>query len=292
MAPLSPAAAAAALSDGKSTFVGKKNRLEACEVVGRAFAGTETTDPEQTVNWLLGPYLPIGEPDRIPLTTFFMSFAVAILAPSGFTLCAHSADGAIQAVCLCSRMRRAPPEMSLVNMWRILGVLMSHGPPAFYKKKDKKALRKKIDPGLMKRANIVGKVMHKMHKTHANGKHIYVNLMAVEPTEQEKGLCSQLMSAVSRAADIEGLPAYLEASGDRNCAIYSHLGYEVVGTYSVGREGDDENWAPFEKFYAMVRPPRAFLITTRMTRITERLAGTFTTRPTSSAGSSPMSVKL
>ena len=97
----SPAAAAAALSDGKSTFVGKKNRLEACEVVGRAFAGTETTDPEQTVNWLLGPYLPIGEPDRIPLTTFFMSFAVAILAPSGFTLCAHSADGAIQAVCLC-----------------------------------------------------------------------------------------------------------------------------------------------------------------------------------------------
>ena len=62
-----------------------------------------------------------------------------------------------------------------------------------------------------------------------------------------------------RAADATGLPVYLEASGERNQSLYEHFGFKTVGVYTLAVEGGDPDagWAPYEKLFAMVRPPSA-----------------------------------
>ena len=78
--------------------------------------------------------------------------------------------------------------------------------------------------------------------------------MAVDPSAQGKGRCGTLMRAVSRMADAEGVPCYLECSGARNRDIYAHLGYEQKRQYTVRVEDDEAGSVPFEEFFAMVRP--------------------------------------
>lgn len=75
--------------------------------------------------------------------------------------------------------------------------------------------------------------------------------MAVDPKHQGKGLGAKLIRAVSEVADRDGLPCYLECSGPRNRAIYTHLGYKEVGQYELA---DGPKTVPFKELYAMVRP--------------------------------------
>lgn len=69
-----------------------------------------------------------------------------------------------------------------------------------------------------------------------------------------------MMRELSRLADAEGLPCYLEASGEANRELYRHLGYEVVGTYALKYAHDEPaepDWPDMVHYYAMVRPARA-----------------------------------
>lgn len=43
-----------------------------------------------------------------------------------------------------------------------------------------------------------------------------------------KGLGSALMRPTLERCDREGLPAYLEASSERNAALYERLGFELI----------------------------------------------------------------
>jgi len=63
-----------------------------------------------------------------------------------------------------------------------------------------------------------------------------VDIMAVVPEAQGQGYTSRLMRAVSRAADAEGVPCYLEASSERNTRIYGRFGYEVRGQSTESTE--------------------------------------------------------
>ncbi len=50
----------------------------------------------------------------------------------------------------------------------------------------------------------------------------------MQPDDQGRGIGSALLRPVLTRCDREGVPAYLEASSERNRALYARHGFEVV----------------------------------------------------------------
>jgi GNAT superfamily N-acetyltransferase len=67
-----------------------------------------------------------------------------------------------------------------------------------------------------------------MERRHLREPHYYVRDVGVLPDMQGKGLGSALMRPTLDRCDREGLPAYLEASSERNAALYERLGFRVT----------------------------------------------------------------
>ena len=86
----------------------------------------------------------------------------------------------------------------------------------------------------------MGKVIDAHHAKHAPGVHYYVTVMATDPPHQGQGHCGRLMRAVARMADAEGVPCYLEASGEKNRRMYEHLGYSMVDQTVLVVDGQPE----------------------------------------------------
>lgn len=63
---------------------------------------------------------------------------------------------------------------------------------------------------------------------HVHEPHYYVRDVGVLPATQGRGLGSALLGPTLSRCDREGLPAYLEASSERNAALYARLGFELI----------------------------------------------------------------
>lgn len=68
---------------------------------------------------------------------------------------------------------------------------------------------------------------------HVREHHYYVRDVGVLPAMQGKGLGSALLAPTLNRCDRERLPAYLEASSERNAALYARLGFELVDELRV-----------------------------------------------------------
>jgi GNAT superfamily N-acetyltransferase len=77
--------------------------------------------------------------------------------------------------------------------------------------------------------------------------HWYLPLLGVEPGLQGKGLGTALMQPILDLCDASGLPAYLEASAERNRDLYARLGFETIATIRV---------ADCRPIFPMLRRPR------------------------------------
>jgi GNAT superfamily N-acetyltransferase len=69
---------------------------------------------------------------------------------------------------------------------------------------------------------------------HVHGPHYYVRDVGVLPSMQGRGLGRALMKPTLERCEREGLPAYLEASSERNTALYERLGFRVTSVLRVG----------------------------------------------------------
>ncbi len=67
-----------------------------------------------------------------------------------------------------------------------------------------------------------------MEYRHPREPHYYFVDIGVAPHAQGRGLGSALMRPTLDRCDREGLPAYLEASSERNAALYERLGFRVI----------------------------------------------------------------
>ena len=67
-----------------------------------------------------------------------------------------------------------------------------------------------------------------MEWRHVRESHYYVRDVGVLPEMQGKGLGSALLRPTLDRCDQEGLPAYLEASSERNAALYERLGFQLT----------------------------------------------------------------
>lgn len=63
---------------------------------------------------------------------------------------------------------------------------------------------------------------------HIRAPHYYFPYIGVAPEAQGRGLGSSVMRPTLDRCDAEGVPAYLEASSERNAALYERLGFAVT----------------------------------------------------------------
>ncbi len=73
-----------------------------------------------------------------------------------------------------------------------------------------------------------------IERRHLREPHHYFAHIGVAPAAQGQGLGTQLMRPTLDRCDREGLPAYLEASSERNAALYERLGFRLLREVRVG----------------------------------------------------------
>lgn len=125
---------------------------------------------------------------------------------------AHSlADGCVwttdglqgAALCMPPGQWRLPPRLMIANGGRFTSVFRGRLPRA---------------TGLLAA----------IERRHLRGAHYYFANIGVAPEAQGQGLGSKLMRPTLDRCDEEGLPAYLEASSERNAALYERLGFQCT----------------------------------------------------------------
>jgi GNAT superfamily N-acetyltransferase len=85
---------------------------------------------------------------------------------------------------------------------------------------------------------------------HLREPHCYFAYIGVAPEAQGRGLGSDLMRPTLERCDAEGLPAYLEASSERNAVLYERLGFTLKTQL---------RFAGSPPLRLMVRPPHPHL---------------------------------
>ncbi|MGA9286284.1 MAG: GNAT family N-acetyltransferase [Solirubrobacteraceae bacterium] len=90
-------------------------------------------------------------------------------------------------------------------------------------------------------------LLAQIERRHLREPHYYFAYIGVSPAAQGQGLGSRLMSPTLERCDAEGLPAYLEASSERNAALYERLGFELQ---------QEIRFAGSPPLRLMVRPPK------------------------------------
>jgi ribosomal protein S18 acetylase RimI-like enzyme len=75
----------------------------------------------------------------------------------------------------------------------------------------------------------LSEILGLMEATHPVEPHYYLFLLGTRPGWQGRGLGSSLMAPVLEACDRDGVPAYLEATSERNRQLYLRHGFEVTG---------------------------------------------------------------
>jgi GNAT superfamily N-acetyltransferase len=68
-----------------------------------------------------------------------------------------------------------------------------------------------------------------MERRHVREPHYYIPYVGVAPESQGNGLGTALLTPTLARCDSEGLPAYLEATSERNAALYERLGFIATG---------------------------------------------------------------
>jgi GNAT superfamily N-acetyltransferase len=77
-------------------------------------------------------------------------------------------------------------------------------------------------------------LLARVESRHVRGPHHYFAAVGVAAQRQGQGLGRTLMAPTLELCDKAALPAYLEASSERNAALYERLGFDVVGELQYG----------------------------------------------------------
>ena len=78
-----------------------------------------------------------------------------------------------------------------------------------------------------------GVILALAEEGHPTEPHWYLPFIGVRPERQGRGIGSALLSHMEARLDAEGKPAYLEASSERNRALYLRHGFGVTGTVTL-----------------------------------------------------------
>jgi GNAT superfamily N-acetyltransferase len=117
--------------------------------------------------------------------------------------------------------------------WRMpLGAQVAHGP----------AFVRALGPHLPRAMAMLTVI----ERRHVREPHYYIPYVGVAPDAQGQGLGTALLRPTLERCDHEGLPAYLEATSERNAALYERLGFRPRGELRLGTS---------PPVWPMLRPP-------------------------------------
>jgi GNAT superfamily N-acetyltransferase len=88
-----------------------------------------------------------------------------------------------------------------------------------------------VDPGLLADLSTFADIVREHHPV---VDHWYLPVTGVDPFVQGKGLGSTLLRHALARCDLDGLPAYLEASTVRSRLLYERFGFRELGVIQVG----------------------------------------------------------
>jgi GNAT superfamily N-acetyltransferase len=173
-------------------------------------------EEDPVFEWLI----PGGSRRRERLVRFFRLELERVVLPAG---AAWTTDG-VPGVSL-----ELPP-----GAWRMpIGVQLAHGPEFM-----------RVFGARLPRAMAL---ITKMEHRHLREPHYYIPYVGVTPHAQRKGVGTALLHATFDRCDRYGLCAYLEATSQRNVALYERLGFEHLGEFNLGSG---------PPLWPMRRPPR------------------------------------
>jgi ribosomal protein S18 acetylase RimI-like enzyme len=180
--------------------------------LGAAFFG----DP--IFGWLIGP----GSSRQARLEGYF-AIQLAHALADGCVWTTEGLQGA--ALCMPPGQWRLPPKVMTAHGGRFASIFRTRFPRA------------------------VG-LLAAVERRHLRGAHYYFANIGVAPEAQGQGLGSKLMRPTLDRCDEQGLPAYLEATSERNAALYERLGFQCTEVL---------RFAGSPPLRLMLRPPRPLL---------------------------------
>jgi GNAT superfamily N-acetyltransferase len=155
---------------------------------------------------VFGWMIPAPAKRLLRLGRFFAIELDAIVFPKGVVWTTEGLDGA--ALCLPPDEWRMPPTVALGHgpaYTRVFGLRLPHSLT----------------------------VLSQMERKHYRRPHYYIPYVGVRPEMQGRGIGTELLRPILDRCDREGLPAYLEATCERNAALYERLGFERGQEFSV-----------------------------------------------------------
>jgi len=87
-------------------------------------------------------------------------------------------------------------------------------------------LEQSVDKGKLPE---VFNLLEQMGHFHPGHPHWYLPLIGVDPSAQNRGLGSALLSRALARCDRERVPAYLESTTPRNSPLYERFGFKAIG---------------------------------------------------------------
>ena len=160
-------------------------------------------ESDPVFNWLI----PNGARRLRRLERFFRLELRHVVLPTGRAWTAHGRAGA---------SLELPP-----GGWRMpIGAQLAHGP----------AFTRVFGTRLPHALALITKMEHR----HLREPHYYIPYVGVAPHAQGHGLGTTLLRPTLDRCDGERLPAYLEATSERNAALYARLGFEHLGEFTLG----------------------------------------------------------
>ena len=93
---------------------------------------------------------------------------------------------------------------------------------------DDEGLPARLGAAVDEYADRLFEILGLMEEKHPAQPHHYLFLLGTRPEWQGRGLGSSLMAPVLERSDRDGLPAYLEATSERNKQLYGRHGFDVT----------------------------------------------------------------
>jgi GNAT superfamily N-acetyltransferase len=173
------------------------------EIDGLSAVLAAAFEDDPVISWLL----PNPTRRRSQLGLFFRLELRHVVFPAGHAWTTHGATGA---------SLELPP-----GKWRMpLGAQLRHGPEftrVF-------GVRLPLALGLITL----------MESRHLREPHYYIPYIGVAPHAQGQGLGTALLRPTLERCDREGVPTYLEATSERNAALYLRLGFQQLDELKLG----------------------------------------------------------
>ncbi|EKX40655.1 hypothetical protein GUITHDRAFT_113189 [Guillardia theta CCMP2712] len=207
--------------DTHISFLSQNDYQEVIEVCTAAFVGTDRSPGEGKVRWIFGPENVTGKPQEcerfVQGTRWYATWCTNCCFDYGCVLGYRDADsGKLLGVALIM----PPGTVKNGNVLTVLRMMnlgwKARGPPL-------ERNTKRYGKFAKERALRAQRMMERMHRTHAAGRHWYVYMLGAHPDAQGKGVGSSLLMTVIKLSKRNGVCTYLECHADKKAFYEKYM---------------------------------------------------------------------